>query len=220
MPRPLTTRALHAFLDLFFRHLYTTLAWTYDAVAWITSLGQWDAWRATALRWIPSRGRVLELGPGTGHLLLTLRRQGRNAFALEPSRQMAEISRRRLRRHSLPCPVARGAAQSQPFPSAFFDAVVATFPSEYILEMATLSEIRRTLRPGGVVVIVAAAWPKGPALWDRAAAWLFRITGQTIAPESAWTRPLSVSEIPLEMETVELPRGLVVVFHGRSPGVP
>ena len=215
---PLALRIRHAFLNLFFRHLYTTLAWTYDFVAWLTSAGQWSTWRATALRWIPDGGRILELGPGTGHLLLSLRLQGRSALGLESSRQMAHITRRRLRDHGLPCAVARAQAQAQPFASAIFDAVVATFPSEYILEASTLSEIRRTLRPDGTVVIVAAAWPKGSGLIDRAAAWLFRVTGQTPTPESAWSRPLSIPDIPLQAETIEWPRGVVLVFHGRVAG--
>ena len=216
----ISLRLRRGFLTLFFRHLYTTLAWTYDFVAWTTSAGQWDAWRSTARRWLPDQGRILELGPGTGHLLLDLRLQGRAVVGLEASQPMARIASGRLHRNALPSIVAQGEAQAQPFPAGSFDAVVATFPSEYILEAATLAEIRRTLRPEGVVVIVAAAWPKGPAVLDRMAAWLFRVTGQTLTPQSAWTRSLSVSDIPLQAETIELPRGIVVVFHGRAPSRP
>ncbi len=133
---------------------------------------------------------------------------------------MAGITSRRLHRNALPSIVAQGAAQAQPFPTACFDAVVATFPSEYILDPVTLSEIRRTLRPGGTVVIVAAAWPKGPVLVDRMAAWLFRVTGQTITEGSAWKRPLAAPGMPLQVQTIELPRGLVVVFYGRAPDDP
>lgn len=213
----LTSRVLGSFLRRFFLHLYTTMAWAYDFVAWASSAGQWDTWRSTALRWLPARGRILELGPGTGHLLRALCLQGRDVYGLEASRQMVRLARRRLRRDGLAPPVVRGTGQAQPFPTACFDAIVSTFPSEYILEHETLSEVRRTLRPGGSLVVVAAAWPRGPGWVDLLASWLYRVTGQTILPESAWAKSLQASSFPLEVETVELPRGLVVVFHGVAP---
>jgi SAM-dependent methyltransferase len=213
----LSTRLLAAFLRTFFHHLYTTLAWAYDFVAWASSAGQWDVWRSTALRWLPAQGRILELGPGTGHLLQAMRLQGRNAFALEASPQMARRTHRRVGLGGLASPVVRGMGQSQPFPTACFEAIVSTFPSEYILDRVTLAEIRRTLRPGGIFVVVAAAWPTGPGWVDRLASWLYRVTGQTILPESAWARSLQSSSFPLEVETVILPRSLVVVFHGKAP---
>jgi len=218
MPAPsLSSHLLTSFLRTFFRHLYTTLAWAYDFVAWASSAGQWDAWRSAALRWLPAQGRILELGPGTGHLLRAMRLQGREAFGLEASRQMARRARRRAARGGLASPVVRGMGQAQPFPAACFDAIVSTFPSEYILDRVTLSEVQRTLRPGGILVVVAAAWPTGPGWVDRLASWPYRVTGQTILPESAWAKSLQASSIPLEVETVELPRGLVVVFHGTAP---
>jgi spermidine synthase len=56
--------------------------------------------------------------------------------------------------------------------------VAATFPSEYIFEAQTLAEIRRVLRPGGLLVIVPSAWISGKSPLERLAAGLFRVTGQ------------------------------------------
>jgi len=39
-----------AFLRLFFRLLYNEFACTYDLVAWVASLGQWNAWGRTKHR--------------------------------------------------------------------------------------------------------------------------------------------------------------------------
>jgi ubiquinone/menaquinone biosynthesis C-methylase UbiE len=215
--RSATSRLLGAFLRFFFEHLYTTLAWAYDFVAWASSAGQWDAWRATALEWIPERGRLLELGPGTGHLLAALQSRGRSAVALERSAQMVGIVRRRWTKTGGPAPIARGLAQAQPFASGSFDAVVSTFPSEYILEADSLSEIHRTLLPGGRLVVVTAAWPTGSRGHDRLAGWLYRFTGQALDPDGPWTRALRDSIIPLKVETVARPRGVVIVLHGEKP---
>src|SRR6202011_2978379 len=40
---------------------------------------------------------------------------------------------------------------------ASFDAVVSTFPSEYIYDPLTIAEVERVLRPGGRLVIVEGA---------------------------------------------------------------
>ena len=215
LPSP-ATRLLVGFLRLFFHHLYTTLAWAYDFVAWSSSAGQWDTWRSAALTWIPSLGRVLELGPGTGHLLLALRRRSLAAVGLEPSPQMTRILRHRLTAAIGTVPVARGVAQAQPFASGSIDSVVSTFPSEYIPDRSSPSETRRPLSPGGCLVVVTAAWPKGPRSVDRLAGWLYRATGQALAPDSPWTKALQDSTIPLQVETVVLPRGVVVVLHGQK----
>lgn len=215
--RPVTTRLLAWFLRLFFEHLYTTLAFAYDVVAWASSAGQWDTWRATALRWVPAGGRTLELGPGTGHLLAALGSRSESAFGLERSPQMVAILRRRLRRLRVSVQMARGQAQAQPFAAGSFDCVVSTFPSEYIIDARSLDEVHRVLRPGGQLVIVTSAWPKGPRWIDRLAGWLYRSTGQALAPDGPWTQSLQTARIPLVVESVDLPRGVVVVLHGQKP---
>ena len=75
--------------------------------------------------------------------------------------------------------LARGLAETLPFPDAKFDSVISTFPSEYISDSQTLSEIHRVLRDDGKFIILPAAWIVGRRIMDRAAAWLFEITGET-----------------------------------------
>ncbi len=75
--------------------------------------------------------------------------------------------------------LARGLAQTLPFPDAKFDSVISTFPSEYVSDSKTLSEIYRVLRDDGKFIIVPAAWIVGRRIVDRAATWLFEITGET-----------------------------------------
>ena len=72
-----------------------------------------------------------------------------------------------------------GYAQFLPFQSQSFHQVVATFPTEYIFSQETLSEIYRVLRTDGKLILLPAAWITGGNLFDRLAAWLFKVTGQS-----------------------------------------
>ncbi len=61
-----------------FRLLYNEMAFTYDAVSWIASLGEWREWQRAALKHLNVQpdAHVLELAHGTGNLQLDLRAAG------------------------------------------------------------------------------------------------------------------------------------------------
>jgi ubiquinone/menaquinone biosynthesis C-methylase UbiE len=164
-------------LQLFFHHFYHSFAWTYDFIAAVVSVGRWKEWGFTALPYV--RGpRVLEIGFGPGHLQVELSRSGFHTFGLDESRQMIQHARANLMRNRLPVALSRGYAQFLPFATDSLDSVVATFPSEYIADHLTLTEIRRVLKPSGRLVLIPMAWIWGKSLTDRAAKWLFRVTSQ------------------------------------------
>jgi ubiquinone/menaquinone biosynthesis C-methylase UbiE len=170
-------RVLAAFLRVFFSWLYHQGAFAYDGVAAIVSIGLWRKWVLSVLPDLPGP-RVLEVGHGPGHLQIALKKAGVTAYGLDESRQMGYVARRRLLRQGHSPALARGLAQSMPFPNETFDQVVATFPSEYITDPHTLGEIYRVLKPGGSAILLPIAWITGRRLFERAAAWLFRFTGQ------------------------------------------
>jgi ubiquinone/menaquinone biosynthesis C-methylase UbiE len=74
--------------------------------------------------------------------------------------------------------LARGVSQFLPFADSSFDTVVATFPTEYIYDPATLLEAYRVIRLHGRLVILPGATIIGRGLLDRFMALVFRITGQ------------------------------------------
>jgi ubiquinone/menaquinone biosynthesis C-methylase UbiE len=162
--------------------LYHQFAWSYDFVAALVSLGHWNDWVRTALPHL--EGRVLELGFGPGHLQQAMFDGGLQPFGVDESRQMARQARRRLTKVGRRLSLTRGRARHLAFPEATFDRVVATFPSEYIFEPEAIHEIGRVLVPGGRLVIVPMAWITGSKPLERIAAWVFRITGETAAPEN------------------------------------
>ncbi len=166
-----------ALLRLGFRLLYRQMAWSYDLVSWIVSLGHWRDWQRVAMRY--ARGpRLLDLAFGTGNLMPDWHAVGVTPVGIDLSPQMVHITARKLRARGLPLALARGRAQALPFAEATFDSVISTFPAEFIIEQATVAEVARVLRPGGrlVVVINARLTKRDPfsRLWE----WLYAITEQ------------------------------------------
>ena len=173
-----TRSVRHALLRLAFHLLYHQLAFTYDAVAWLVSLGQWKTWGRTALSRVHGR-RVLELGHGPGHLLIALARSGRAPIGIDLSPDMIRIAQRRIRRERVDVPQVRCRVQALPFRSGAFDSAVATFPTEYIVDPATVQEVRRVTNDQGRLVIVAGAQLTDRKPSARFVDWLYRITGQS-----------------------------------------
>ena len=171
-----------------FTRFYREFAWTYDAVAALVSANQWRAWTLTPLPYL--RGRVLELGCGTGNLQQALAGQNYcfSSIGLDASPQMLALVRRKLGRDGIAARLVRADARALPFPPATFDTLVATFPSEYIAAPATLSEARRVLRPSGRIVIALAAHFAADGHYERLVDLLYRLTLQRsprAAPSSA-----------------------------------
>lgn len=166
-----------AFLRSFFRGLYNQFAWTYDLVAWVVSMGQWTAWGRTAIPHLRGH-RVLELAHGPGHLLVAMAREGLAPVGLDLSPHMGRLAKRRLRGTGHPVPLVRARAQALPFRDQCFDSAVATFPSDFILDPATLGDIARVLRPGGRLVVAASARLRGHDPLSLFIEWLYRVTGQ------------------------------------------
>ena len=201
-------RPAHRFLTflvrIFFFLLYHPFAWTYDLVAWLVSLGRWKSWVQTILPEI-SGPQVLELGHGPGHLQQTLREQGYIVYGIDRSKQMGRLASRRLRKVSGAAPpLTRAKAEDLPYRTGAFHDVVATFPSEYILSPATIASIRRVLAPRGKLLILPVAWITGERTLDRAAAWLFRATGQAGEWDSAFSNALTLFGFEVEEKRLKL----------------
>ena len=177
--------------------LYGELSFTYDLVSWIVSLGAWRDWQRCALEHlpVPEAGTVLELAHGTGHLQVDLRRRNYAAIGLDASPWMGRRAHATMRRAGMQADLFQAQAQQLPLPAASLAAVLSTFPTDFIVYEATLREVYRTLKPGGVLVIVPSAELRtlkpggvlvivpsaeltGHGLLARFLEWLYRVTGQ------------------------------------------
>jgi SAM-dependent methyltransferase len=133
--------------------LYHELAWWYDRVSWIVSVGQWRRWQAGV--WQEVHGSdVLEIGFGTGELLAQGAQQGLAIVGLDRSPVMVEVARQRATKRDAPFRATLGDGHALPFERHQFDTVMATFPAGYILDLSTLAEIRRVLRAEGRLVLL------------------------------------------------------------------
>lgn len=212
-PGPLQ-KAWIGLIRTFFRLLYGPAAWTYDAVAWLVSLGQWTRWVRVALRFVEGPP-VLELGHGPGHLQLALSEAGLAPVGVDLSPQMGHLARRRLRRAGIAPRLVRARAQALPFPSGSFSNVAATFPTEYILDPATLAEVRRVLGRDGELVVVASGRLTGTDPASRFLEWLYRITGQRAPVPRGDEIPLDESDMAFEFEWVPVRWSQVLIVTGK-----
>lgn len=220
-----------------FHLLYNELAWTYDVVSWLASLGEWRAWQQSALPYIHGR-RVLELAHGPGHMLLDLAESGRHIVGVDLSPYMGRMARRRLRRADVTAALVRSRAQSLPFAAGSFDSVLSTFPTAFIAEEATMKAVHRVLRPGGRLVVVPEGHLDNRGVLPRFVNWLYRITGQregnfTVDEEQYWPaadspvwiayrQAMEAAGFQLKIERVRLARGgaSVVIASKSSPHLP
>jgi ubiquinone/menaquinone biosynthesis C-methylase UbiE len=130
--------------------------------------------RAERVTLVPAaRGRVLEVGIGSG-LNLPFYGPGVTAVAgLDPSRALLRLAARRAGR--APCPVVLVAAPAEaiPFRDSCFDTLVLTWTLCSVPDPGrALGEMRRVLRPAGTLLFVE----HGQAPDARVRRWQDRIT--------------------------------------------
>lgn len=163
-----------------FRLLYNEMAFTYDLVSFVVSLGEWRSWQRAALKHlrVPASGIVLELAHGTGNLQLDLYGAGYRTIGYDLSPYMGRITRSKLLGRGLSPQLVRGKAQQLPFVDAHFGAVISTFPTDFIIQPATLREVHRVLEPNGQFIIVPNGVLTGGGVAEAGLEWLYKVTGQ------------------------------------------
>ena len=108
--------------------------------------------------------RLLDLGCGTGTLVLMARRRhpGATVIGIDGDPTILAIARRRAARAGIPVQLDEGMAYALPYADGSFDAVTATLMLHHLThdqQLRTLAEVRRVLRPGGRLVVVDFALP-------------------------------------------------------------
>lgn len=196
---------LEKILKLGFFLLYNHFAFLYDIIAWIVSLGQWSKWRQTVLPHLYP-GITLELAHGTGGLITTMLLQGIKVVGIDLSPFMSHITANRLAYHQLLAPISQAQAQHLPFPTGYFNNVIATFPTNYIFHPETLAEIHRVLSDNPTanqLIIVLQGELRGPQSLTLFIEFLYQITGQKSTPHHKLLDIFTQAGFEARLETAE-----------------
>ncbi len=160
--------------------VFSDIADRYDRLNAVLSLGQDQKWRDTVIERLPE-GRLLDLGAGTGAA-----NDGfgtRDVVALDPAPEMLGLNGAGER------VVAVG--EALPFADASFDAVFSAYVFRNLDSVdATMAEVARVLRPGGMAGIVDLGRPTGAlaAKIHRAGtAVVLPVAGMTVGARDEYT---------------------------------
>ena len=157
--------------------LFRPLPARYDMLAEILSLRQNRRWRLELVRHVAASEprSVLDVATGTAGVAIELTQQTRAAVTgIDISTAMLRRGNDRVKQLGLESRIQlrEGRAEALPFADASFDAISFTYLLRYVQDpAATLAEMSRVLRPGGVMSSLDFFLPPSP-VW-RAAWWLY-----------------------------------------------
>jgi demethylmenaquinone methyltransferase/2-methoxy-6-polyprenyl-1,4-benzoquinol methylase len=151
------------------RSMFSAVAPRYDFLNHFLSVGQDIAWRkatAKALRRVLERpdSKVADLCCGTGDLAFALERYScGTVFATDFCHPMVVLAKRKALRHSTLFLEADTLAL--PFPDEFLDVATLAFGFRNLASYVSgLREIRRVLKPQGILAILEFSEVRGPVL--------------------------------------------------------
>ncbi len=172
------------------RRMFSHIARRYEWFDHVASLGSDLVWRPRAL-WDLDRfraggpvRRILDLGCGTGELTRRVARHFPTAtvVGVDFTTAMLAAARRRTAGAAGRERIAYGRATAMrlPFPDGSFDLATNAFLARNLLDLdAALAEMRRVLRPGGVLLTLEITEPVAPAVgalfhayFDHVVPWL------------------------------------------------
>ncbi|HLH45973.1 MAG TPA: class I SAM-dependent methyltransferase, partial [Acidimicrobiales bacterium] len=171
----------------FARQLFDGLPGRYDRLAEVLSMGQNGRWRRAMVDPIAAAApaTVLDVATGTAGVALQLAaRTPARVTGVDLTVEMLRVGASNVARSPQRARVdlVAGRAESLPFPDACFDALTFTYLLRYVADpAATLRELARVVRPGGVVANLEFHVPPSP-LWR--ALWV--LYTRILLPAAGW----------------------------------
>jgi demethylmenaquinone methyltransferase/2-methoxy-6-polyprenyl-1,4-benzoquinol methylase len=162
------------------RTLFAPLGPSYDRVGAALSFGQDPLWRRFLVSRLPPGGHVLDVATGTGLVAAELLRRGFQVTGLDQSPDMLEVARERFAGR---IELVQASAEDTPFEDDAFDHLTVTYLLRYVDDpAATMRELARVVRPGGVVSSLEFGVPPGPLqpLWQLYVERGFPLAGKVL----------------------------------------
>jgi demethylmenaquinone methyltransferase/2-methoxy-6-polyprenyl-1,4-benzoquinol methylase len=171
------------------RDLFAPLGPSYDRWSRLLSLGQDPRWRQFLVSRIECGpdGSVLDVATGTAAVAIELVRQhGCRVVGVDQSPGMLAGARARIEAAGLTdrITLVEGGAEQLPFPDGAFDALTFTYLIRYVEDpAATLAELARVVRPGGIMAGLEFGLPHGVwrPLWELYVRVGLPVSGRVIA---------------------------------------
>lgn len=109
--------------------------------------------------------RLLDIGCGTGSLVILIKRlyPDVEAVGLDPDPKALARGKRKAERAGVSIQFDQGFSDELPYPEAFFDRVFSSFMFHHLQpeeKEKTLREVRRVLKPGGVLQLLDFGGPE------------------------------------------------------------
>src|SRR6478735_7526813 len=163
--------------------LFAPLGPRYDRLGALLSFGQDPRWRRAMVSRVPrDGGSVLDVATGTGLVAERLLAQGHRVTGLDQSPDMLAVARSRFGDR---VELVQASATAIPFADASFDHLTFTYLLRYVDDpAATLAELARVVRPGGVVAGLEFGLPRGVwrPLWELYVRVGLPVAGRVISP--------------------------------------
>jgi demethylmenaquinone methyltransferase/2-methoxy-6-polyprenyl-1,4-benzoquinol methylase len=171
----------------FARQLFDGLPPRYDLLADVLSMYQNRRWRHAMVGAVATSRptTVLDVATGPGGVALQLAdRTGGRITGLDLTPEMIGMAARNVARspHSARMSLLVGSGEELPFADAAFDALTFTYLLRYVSDpAATIAELVRVVKPGGMVANLEFHVPSGP-LW-RPLWWMYT---RMVLPAAGW----------------------------------
>lgn len=186
--------------------MFNSIAHRYDFLNHFLSFGVDYYWRRRVFKILKERKpeRILDLATGTGDLaILAAKTKPKEIVGVDISPGMLHVGKDKIRKKNLQdiIRMVEGAAEELPLEDNYFDLAMVAFGVRNFADLKRgLLEIERTLKPGGMLIVLEFSHPKGVMkhLYSFYSKYILPTIGQFISKDaSAYTYlPESVVKFP------------------------
>jgi len=195
--------------------MFDSIAGRYDLLNHLLSAGIDVSWRRKAIALLKAKQPrlILDIATGTGDFALeALKLNPEKVIGIDISEGMLEVGKRKIAKLGLEGKIElkKGDSEIIEYPDNYFDAVIVAFGVRNFENLPLgLSEMHRTLKKDGTVVILEFSKPSGfifRGLYNFYFKYILPLVGRLVSKDkAAYTYlPESVNEFPYGKQFVRL----------------